>query len=633
MVAAGSCCQDCGEVKATTFKDLNDGGLYCQECWIQFYGSPPLQPRRLSAEIKAVPKEIKEHSVSKDALPEDAPRGHPAHSAVRYEKSKKVYSFRWRGGNQQIAFQTTVPAAAGSQIAAEVIARACYMKFEQGWTKDKILEWRNQCYARLGGRAPSLATSQAASQRGRNSHAPATPVTPVTPVLSRSAGREHTTGSPSSLRRQVDDSPPKNVKPPRPSRTPHEGFLPPQHLKLLLDDPQAPLPKNEVKIRSQGYASQAFASQRASSPPRPAGFSQQLQVEKSDTGHSGCCSCRVEKRRDDPPVLRSEGAPKAREAEDVDRMRTTKLEEKSTERDAKRKREDDVEGKEARLQRPLSLLESLPESQSQLPDSELPEGRRMQDLLSRDSQPESQHRPETQPTPAFFEPPVPEAKQAPATLPTPAPERPTPLPESQPMPVTPVKEIKETLPTPWCTQPTPKVDMADHPYISDPTPSAPARDVETTAPALSQPTPFPQAPDARPQEENPEETGRDGSFPDTAVVDPGETAAEGQDSAFPSVSLDVVTALTPGTCMASAAPLPSAPTPLARAPTALAMQVPTAAPVPSAAPVKRSLPRADVVRPAEAMRKPELGFASLLLQRSRAAGARHLAAKLAAETK
>lgn len=151
-------CQDCG-VKATTFKDPNDGGLYCYECWIQFYGSPPGPAGAAVRSAPVEPVELEPAESDVKGLPEDAPRGHPAHHAVKYQSAKKVFSFQWQGaGGSRIPFQTTVPAARNSRLAAEVIARACYMKFEQGWTKDKILEWRNQCYSRLGGQGALLAS-------------------------------------------------------------------------------------------------------------------------------------------------------------------------------------------------------------------------------------------------------------------------------------------------------------------------------------------------------------------------------------------------------------------------------------------------------------------------------------------
>lgn len=200
-------CQDCG-AKAKTFRDANDGGLYCAACWTQFYGAAPV----------AAPV------VGELELPEDAPRGHPAHGAVKFQSAKKVFCFQWQSGGVRIPFQTTVPAAGNSKWAAEVIARACYVKFEQGWEKERILEWRNQCYSRLGGRPPSLLTSQARSRRFEKLESK-----PLEP-------REAEPAKQSRLRHRV--------------ARPCETFLPPQELKQLLDDPQT-LPK-EVKIRSQG---------------------------------------------------------------------------------------------------------------------------------------------------------------------------------------------------------------------------------------------------------------------------------------------------------------------------------------------------------------------------------------------
>eukprot|EP00435_Cladocopium_sp_Y103_P033368 s2162_g8.t1 len=252
--------EDCG-VKATTFKDPNDGGLYCYECWIQFYGTPPGPPgppasaAGAAAAVRSSPVEPDAESDVK-GLPEDAPRGHPAHHAVKYQSAKKVFSFQWHGaGGSRIPFQTTVPAARNSRLAAEVIARACYMKFEQGWTKDKILEWRNQCYSRLGGRPPSLLASQAASQRG-SGRAEA-------PARSRSSHRTQSKlAKPQSSQSHLSQVPAQRVAPKDESgkkesarsRSHGEAFLPPNHLKLLLDDPQAALPKSQVKIRSQGVA-------------------------------------------------------------------------------------------------------------------------------------------------------------------------------------------------------------------------------------------------------------------------------------------------------------------------------------------------------------------------------------------
>lgn len=526
---ADGICEDCG-VRATIFKDLNDGGSYCLDCWTQFYGSPPVT-NSSGAKQKDTQSHLKD-------LPEDAPRGHPAHSAVKYQAAKKVFSFQWLGsGGSRIPFQTTVPAAANSRWAAEVIARACYMKFEQGWTKDKILEWRNQCYARLGGRAPSMLTSQAASQRVRRSEAP---------ERSRSRQAERKTSmasiplrSPKSVTRERKDMA-------KSSRSSGDAFLPPNHLKLLLDDPQAPLPKSEIIIRSQGFAfsqSQGFGfdpknsqderserrqdrlsqlSQDARTPAKPIFRSCEVEGTKGavEQGRGHCCCCRA--RKDSEPQ------------KDLQKNLTPGV--GPTERGVLGHASKDVKGESDDVKRKRS------EEETELMLKRLKE-----------EPPESQHRPESQPTPFIYEPPVLERQPVPDTFPTPLIEVPIPPPESQPLPMP--NAVYETIVTPWCTQPTPKVDAADCVFISDPTPIPPAKedDDAAAAPELTQPTPVPPAPKGA-DVQNATQVEQESLFADTAV-DKGEAevsaaaapppaaapaAAAPPDTAFPTVSLDVV---------------------------------------------------------------------------------------------
>uniref|UniRef100_A0A7S1WLN6 Uncharacterized protein n=1 Tax=Alexandrium catenella TaxID=2925 RepID=A0A7S1WLN6_ALECA len=85
-------------------------------------------------------------------LPADAPPDHTAHIRVRYNGThmNPLVSFRFDG----MPFQTTV-AAAGSRYAAEVIARACWLRFEKGWSKDDVLRFRNDCYDQLSRGSPA----------------------------------------------------------------------------------------------------------------------------------------------------------------------------------------------------------------------------------------------------------------------------------------------------------------------------------------------------------------------------------------------------------------------------------------------------------------------------------------------
>ena len=225
----------------------------------------------------------------------------------------------------------------------------------------------------------------------------------------------------------------------------------------------------------------------------------------------------------------------------------------------------------------------------------------------KDEPPESQHGPESQPTPFIYEPPVVQQQLVSDTLPTPPIETPTPLPES--FVKVPVLSVQETITTPWCTQTTPKVDATDWLFISDPTP-VPIKDDDgndAVVPELSQPTPVPAA-GTKPQsasESSMVEEKEDG-FADTAVdkVEPEDVneanAAKAAalsvpqaapDSVFPTVSLDVVTDLGRGK------PMPPVPVMPAQKPTETQKT------------------------PVAAKKHAELNFATLLLQRARAASA------------
>ncbi|CAE8632451.1 unnamed protein product [Polarella glacialis] len=94
-----------------------------------------------SAASAATPTAPKDSNLPEVVLPEDAPVGHAAHQMVRYAASAHARC------DEKIRFQTTL-AAAGSQEACEVIARACYMKFEEGLSKEEVLAFRAECYAK-----------------------------------------------------------------------------------------------------------------------------------------------------------------------------------------------------------------------------------------------------------------------------------------------------------------------------------------------------------------------------------------------------------------------------------------------------------------------------------------------------
>eukprot|EP00438_Fugacium_kawagutii_P026992 Skav223998 [mRNA] locus=scaffold2619:1073:11571:- [translate_table: standard] len=216
--------------------------------------------------------------------------------------------------------------------------------------------------------------------------------------------------------------------------------------------------------------------------------------------------------------------------------------------------------------------------------------------------PESQHGPESQPTPFIYEPPVVDQEVEMDTLPTPAVETPLPVPEPQTVPV-PVQIVHETL-TPWCTQPTPKVDATDWLFISDPTPMPPEKENQDGGiPELTQATPVPPAPigtkppsDSREKEDSFAETAIDKEKEEGDALERKGTEPKAEqprcaaDSGiFPEISIDIVTDLVG--------------------------QKPPVPPVPAVPVQVKQLPKGKSPGKTGA----EVSFAAMLLQRMRAA--------------
>jgi len=107
--------------------------------------------RDISANVN-VPEEAQQVSEAVLAvLPDDAPAGHIAHAKVKYQAkmASPVASFVFSsldGG--RIPAQTTL-GACGSREATERVARAMYLRFEEGSSKDEVLQFRKACYEKL----------------------------------------------------------------------------------------------------------------------------------------------------------------------------------------------------------------------------------------------------------------------------------------------------------------------------------------------------------------------------------------------------------------------------------------------------------------------------------------------------
>eukprot|EP00440_Ansanella_granifera_P040691 gb/GFBE01044129.1/.p1 GENE.gb/GFBE01044129.1/~~gb/GFBE01044129.1/.p1 ORF type:complete len:781 (+),score=122.79 gb/GFBE01044129.1/:1-2343(+) len=611
-VRQGFLCEDCGEVKPETFRDSKDGQFYCRECWLEFYGGPPpLQAARSSCGGMGSPGQQLGAFASSacrpssavsppsqegpDALPEDAPRGHAAHMAVRYNSTHKnpLVSFTWRAGGQRIPFQTTV-AAASSRHAAEVIARACYMKFEQGWTKDSVLEFRNQCYAKLKGKHPS-GVQQPRQQRPcsqRNSVAPPHERQPLRVVGQDARGAAADAAQVRSVR-AVQPQPLQHAPLPRDSaqqvapakrqrveqRCSSSGiggaapgsFMPAKYLRLLLDDPHAPLPPKVAEVR-------CVRSQGSSQPDSLAA------AHDEGAGHAAARA----RRREElvwPRAQEAQGIPHCASASSgsvrgigasasgsranhamhlgpgtqpiagnnvlQDGKACCTCSCGAFERASGRRhltsandRCADAAGQVEQLQEVRGVKRSSQEMDSDNED-EAPPGKRT--ASQREPEPESQHRPESQPTPFSFGEPEPPAEPfREESLPTPQPEEPTPLPDSQPIPVpaAPARQDEDSLPTPWQSQPTPQLDPWQLQHTVDPTP-VPEEKPEPTTPIFSLPTPVPAefcvTPGASEAAEAEAAEGQGLSLANTAV-DGGMVACPAGDSPFPTVSLEMAPA-------------------------------------------------------------------------------------------
>jgi len=66
----------------------------------------------------------------------------------RFRSTPALYFFEFQGqgGSERFRVQTTVKAAGGSQAEAQRIAARCWEKCEEGWPKEKVLEFRNSLY-------------------------------------------------------------------------------------------------------------------------------------------------------------------------------------------------------------------------------------------------------------------------------------------------------------------------------------------------------------------------------------------------------------------------------------------------------------------------------------------------------
>eukprot|EP00931_Biecheleriopsis_adriatica_P064023 TRINITY_DN38887_c0_g1_i1.p1 TRINITY_DN38887_c0_g1~~TRINITY_DN38887_c0_g1_i1.p1 ORF type:complete len:244 (+),score=63.47 TRINITY_DN38887_c0_g1_i1:26-757(+) len=86
-----------------------------------------------------------------EVLPTDAPPGHLAHKKMKFSRCQSLVSFHYGAEHFQVTLRQ-----AGSRSAAEVIARACWLKFELGWSKEQVTAFKKKCVGRIAAATGSL---------------------------------------------------------------------------------------------------------------------------------------------------------------------------------------------------------------------------------------------------------------------------------------------------------------------------------------------------------------------------------------------------------------------------------------------------------------------------------------------
>eukprot|EP00439_Symbiodinium_sp_Y106_P023926 s4526_g2.t3 len=566
-------------------------------------------------------------------------------SQLRWETDSRAFAqgngLRWaclpnlEAAGQSIHFQTTIPAAGGSRTAAAVIARSCYVKFEEGWTKDRVRDFRNQCYAKLGGRVLTSSPPQKSFSQGTKESLHDAKESDPRAVASRGQSKSQAQCKghrahlmPETLhpakRPRIDESPTSptskrklqssNSKNRVPGGQAAQVFLQPRDLKLILDDPQASLPQKEVRsIRSQGLGLGSQAIPGPASQPEVSGLqaarhaaadleAPRGQAENSDTGFNGffgCCGCCCQAhrraaaasgvRQKCPPPGGSQGRIITCSGRDQSKVSGNPNPGKLACGDSSPNVERDATTVAAAVQPPAPSA-GVYRAQQQILKHEVREGDAEEgsQLLesgehSTASAPESQHRPESQPTPFCWDLPVAKIEESvPDSLPPFIDlQEPVALPASlASIPVPDPPPLLESLPTPWFSQPTPQVQLSDLRYVSDLTPVPPKQE-EDGLPGLPSssipPVPLELASGDQNCQRQMASQASAAAAPAVPSKPTGEPACDPQDSPF-ATSLDVLSL------------------------------------------TRDRLPPASF-KQASDMAKPDSNFAALLLQRSRAAAA------------
>merc|ERR1711920_639804 len=115
-----------------------------------------LQAGKTKAEAESFRNELLTGYIGGPDAPESSDAWNQCRACTGHTNPLVSFSVTAAGG-KKIPFQTTQQAAGGNLLDAERVARLCWMKFEAGWTKDQVIQYRNKLYKDLAsaGKHPS----------------------------------------------------------------------------------------------------------------------------------------------------------------------------------------------------------------------------------------------------------------------------------------------------------------------------------------------------------------------------------------------------------------------------------------------------------------------------------------------
>lgn len=122
-----------------------------EKCVVEPAADVEPQPDSTASEGAVTTPHLNEDApVDSPRITEDAPESSPAHAKVHWSSGSKTYWFslpiKARVPGKPKTFQTTLMAAGDCHEDCQRIARLCYVKFEEGYSREQVLRFRAEMY-------------------------------------------------------------------------------------------------------------------------------------------------------------------------------------------------------------------------------------------------------------------------------------------------------------------------------------------------------------------------------------------------------------------------------------------------------------------------------------------------------